>query len=597
MTGDRPHHVPLHRSLVGRLLATSVLIALAAVVATAWLATQTTSRAIRQEQGRSLAEDTSVYDMLIGYAAVHRDWTGVQGLVEDRAADIGRRITVTTEDRELIADSGSWVPPGARRASALVDPLRLDQGLTAGTDRIDARVRGPYRLTAKEHAELRRFAEEQLRCLEDIGLKGILGDGPDGRPTVRVTVADSHGMAGLCAAKTRAVTTTEKVALEDLAARTARCLGLTGRDEIAVGRDFTVESVRRSRSDRTVDVSDSRTTSCVREARVQQLRPYVAPPALLFITDADNAVNEPVFSLSRANILRIVWVTAAVLLATIVLTVLTGRRLVQPLRALTGAAAQPLSRSVPMPVTRNDEIGYLARTLNDLGERRERAEAQRRLMVSDIAHELRNPLTNIRAWLEVAQDGVVPAEPALLDLLQDEAIVLQHIIDDLSDLAAADAGNLRLHPEPVAVRDVVNQVTDSHGSVAAQGRVTLTSRVPGNPVINADPVRLRQIVGNLVSNAIRYTPPEGTVSVTAEVTGTELTIVVRDTGTGIAPGDLPKIFDRFWRADTSRARATGGSGLGLPIARQLAEAHGGTLTARSSPGGGTTMSLRLPLTP
>ncbi len=331
---------------------------------------------------------------------------------------------------------------------------------------------------------------------------------------------------------------------------------------------------------------------------MQQLRPYVPPPALLFVTGPAAAADEPVFSLSRANVLRIAWVTGAVLLATLVLTVLTGRRLVRPLRALTEAAMRPLDEHrAPMPVARDDEIGYLARALNDLTERRDQAETQRRLMVSDVAHELRTPLTNIRGWLEAARDGVVPSGPALLELLHDESLLLHHIIDDLGDLAAADAGNLRVHPERVCLRDLVTQVRDSHLTAAADGRITLTAQVAGDPEITADPVRLRQLLGNLVSNAIRYTPAGGAVTLSATVAGAELLVAVQDSGIGIAEQDLPRIFDRFWRADTSRARATGGSGLGLPIARQLAEAHGGTLTALSRPGEGTTMTLRLPVTP
>jgi signal transduction histidine kinase len=216
-------------------------------------------------------------------------------------------------------------------------------------------------------------------------------------------------------------------------------------------------------------------------------------------------------------------------------------------------------------------------------------------MVSDVAHELRNPLTNIRAWLEAAQDDVVPANPALLDLLHDEALMLHHIIDDLSDLAAADAGDLRLHREAIYVRDVLTHVCESQRGAAEKAQVTLTADLRGDPVADADPVRLRQTVGNLLSNAIRYTPAGGTVTLSAAASGGELTIAVQDTGIGIAADDLPRIFDRFWRADSSRTRATGGSGLGLPIARKLAEAHGGTLSAASRPGAGTTMTLRLPL--
>jgi signal transduction histidine kinase len=588
--------VPFHRSLIGRLLVTSIVIAVAAVVSTAWLATQTTSRAIRQEQGRSLADDKSVYDMVIGYAATHRDWAGVQTLIDARAADIGRRITLTSDDRVVIAESGRGGSLAGARASAAVDPLSLDQGLTGSTDRIDARVLGPYRLPAREHDELRFSVLQQLKCLRNSGVGGVVGEDANGRPLVQLTTADPLGARGVCAAQFSKVTATERRALDDLTARTARCLGLTGKSKLILDRDFSLVAMQLVPADKSRDVRTARMQSCIREALVQQLRPYVAPPALLFVTEPGGATDEPVFSLSRTNILRIVWVAAVVLLVTILLTVLTGRRLVQPLRALTDAAVQPLDRPAPMPVARDDEIGRLARALNDLTERRDRSEAQRRVMVSDVAHELRNPLTNIRAWLEAAQDDVVPADPALLDLLHDEATMLHHIIDDLSDLAAADAGDLRLRREPVYVRDLLTHACESQRSAAEKAGLTLVADLHGDPLVRVDPVRLRQMAGNLLSNAIRYTPPGGTVSLTAAASAEELTIAVHDTGVGISPEDLPRIFDRFWRADTSRARATGGSGLGLPIARQLAEAHGGTLTAQSHRGEGTTMTLRLPVT-
>ncbi|MET0424836.1 MAG: HAMP domain-containing sensor histidine kinase [Actinoplanes sp.] len=587
--------VPLHRSLVGRLLATSVLMAMAAIAATAWLAAQSTTRAIRQEQGRSLADDKSIYDVLIGYAATHRDWTGAQPIVQAKAAEAGRRVTLMDEDRAIIADSGPGASLDTVRASATVDALRLDQGLVDSADRIDARAVGPYRLPKAERDQLRRLATRHLDCLGAGRVGGQVVDDASGRPTVRITTADPYFIGGLCAAKNRNTTATEDRALTALATMTERCLGLTARGSVSLARDFSVLALRRAPVDRARDVSSARVRSCVRESRVTQLRPYVAPPALLFVTDPGNPADAPVFSLSRANVLRIVWVTGAVLLVTIGLTVLTGRRLVRPLRALTEAAMEPLGRSAPVPVTGDDEIGYLARALNDLTERRERAETQRRLMVSDVAHELRNPLTNIRAWLEAAQDDVMPADPALLELLHDEATMLHHIIDDLGDLAAADAGRLSLHPEMVYVRDLLTQAFESHRGAAEKAGLTFTADLRGDPVMSADPVRLRQLAGNLLANAIRYTPPGGTVTLTAGVDAGELTVAVHDTGVGIAPDDLPKIFDRFWRADTSRTRATGGSGLGLPIARNLAEAHGGTLIAASRPDAGTTFTLRLPL--
>ncbi len=255
-------------------------------------------------------------------------------------------------------------------------------------------------------------------------------------------------------------------------------------------------------------------------------------------------------------------------------------------------------------------------------------------MVSDVAHELRTPLSNIRGWLEAAQDGLADPDPAFVSSLLEEAVQLQHIIDDLQDLAAADAGVLRLHPEPVRVGELLGQVAAAHQARADTAEVTLRVETADGrvPEVAADPVRLRQAVGNLVSNAVRHTPPGGTVTLRAYGGGAagggawsrsedgsgsdsptghgseggsgsrggsgfppgDVVIEVADTGTGIPAEDLPYVFDRFWRAEKSRSRRTGGSGLGLAIVRKLAEAHGGTAGAASTEGEGSVFSIRLP---
>ncbi|BCJ50733.1 two-component sensor histidine kinase [Actinoplanes sp. NBRC 14428] len=588
--------VPLHRSLITRLLATSVLVAVAAIVATAWLATQSTTRAIQQEQGRSLADDKSVYDSLVAYAATHPDWSEVDALVKQRAAKLNRRITLMTEDRQVITESAPGPSLRAARPSATVDPLALDLALTGGTDRIDPRAVGPYSLPKKERDQLRKIAEVQVECLSRSGVEGEIVDTPSGRPTVRTITVDPKDFETYCQEYVaQEPTRTERKALADLSRRTAPCLGAQAPAEVALRPDFTLEPKTLPRADYAYDsATKARIKGCIEKARKAQLRPYVAPPALLFVTDPDQESDQPVFNLSRTNALRIALVTGAVLIVTVLITILAGRRLVGPLRALTQAADDPADQHARVPVATNDEIGYLARALNDLADRRERSESLRRAMVSDVAHELRTPLTNIRSWLEAAQDGLTATNPALLDLLHEEAVLLQHIIDDLSDLAAADAGNLRVHPEQVYLVDILAQVAEAHRSAAETAGVRLDTDVAGDPQVLADPVRLRQLVGNLVSNGIRYTPSGGSVSVEAAQSDDGLTIAVRDTGIGIAAEDLPKIFDRFWRSDSSRTRATGGSGLGLSIVRQLVEAHGGDITVSSRPNTGTIFTIRLP---
>jgi two-component system sensor histidine kinase BaeS len=578
-------------SLVTRLLATSVLIAVAAIGATAWLATRTATRAISQEQGRSLTDDKGVYDMLVAYAAGHPDWSQAPELIHERAAELGRRITLMTEDRQVIIDSGPGPSLRTARPSAVVDPLNLDLGLTGGTERIDARAVGPYLLPAAERAGLRSTARKTLNCLAGLGVTGRVVETPSGRSEIELTSTDVAGALPKCGAGwDESPTETEAKALRALGTLTARCAGRLDGGTVLVTPQFRAYVLSAKQlADRRVapvpaeQITDTRVTgrvpSCLEKARRTQLQPYVAPPALLFVTNPNTGADRTTFTLTRENTVRIITVTGAVLLATIAVTVLAGRRLVRPLRALTEAAGGP----APAEITGRDEIAHLARALTASAQ-------QRRAMVSDVAHELRTPLTNIRSWLEAAQDDLAPTDDQLVALLHEEAMLLQHLIEDLGDLAAVDAGTLRVHPEPVAVRDVVEQVIDIHRGTAHSAGVRLEAAVSGDPVVAADPVRLRQVIGNLMSNAIRHTPPGGLVTVSAHDT----TIAVRDTGTGISEEHLPKVFDRFWRADESRSRATGGTGLGLAISRQLVEAHGGTISVASTPGHGTIFTVHLP---
>jgi two-component system sensor histidine kinase BaeS len=401
-------------------------------------------------------------------------------------------------------------------------------------------------------------------------------------------------MAGMCLPRQLLTArATERKGLAQLQKLTMACLHQTDPDAVLILPDFTVIPGSLSRDLSANTAWTKRAEACVLRSRQEQLRAYVAGPALLFVTDLTQGAAQPVFALSHATVVRIGIAIGAVLLITVLVTILVGRRLVRPLRALTEAARRPVDSQARVPVTTRDEIGYLATALNELAARREQTEALRKSMVSDVAHELRTPLTNIRSWLEAAQDGLAELDPQLLTLLLEEALLLQHIIDDLRDLAAADAGDLRLHRSPVDVDDLLEQVAEAHRGAAETAGVRLSCQL--EPLtVSLDGNRLRQLVGNLVANAVRHTPPGGTVTIRSALLAGELTITVADTGTGIAPADLPKVFDRFWRADDSRARSTGGSGLGLAIARKLAEAHDGTVTAASTPGAGSVFTVRLP---
>lgn len=580
--------VPLHRSLLLRLLAASLTIAICAIAATAWLTFRTTTQVIGKQQGQQIADYTAVYDTLIGHAATHTSWAGAGPLVRDLGRRTGRRITLTTPGGTVLADSAPG--PSLREAtpSATIDPLRLDadlSGLPQGA--IDPRVAGPYRLGFKETNVSRSFADYYADCLRKYGLSARVEVGGSGRATVRVLQGDPASTGTDCdPSNLDATMASEEKPLADLAVATGICLGRPGLVR-GFSPDFSPIFSGSSRP------SSSALDRCVQQGRRDQMRKYVAPTAFVFVTSLHSEAGGTAIDLSRSNLFRIFWVTGLVLALAAVVTVLVGIRLVRPLRALAEAVHGPVGNQRRVPVRTRDEIGDLAGAFNNLNERREQLERHRTEMVSDVAHELRSPLTNIRSWLEGAQDGVVPADPQLLELVLSEALLLQHVIDDLRDLSAADAGTLRVYPEPTYVRDVLTQVGEAHRGAAEQTAVRLVHETVGDPVAVVDPTRLRQMIGNLVANAVRHTPRGGVVTLRCAVVSGRLEITVADTGPGIPPQDLLRIFDRFWRADPSRTRSTGGSGLGLSIVRRLAEAHGGTVIAESELGAGSVFTVNL----
>jgi signal transduction histidine kinase len=221
---------------------------------------------------------------------------------------------------------------------------------------------------------------------------------------------------------------------------------------------------------------------------------------------------------------------------------------------------------------------------------REQDEARRQL-VADVAHELRTPLTVMQGRVEGLIDGVYAPDEARLREILEEIRVLGRLVEDLRTLANADSGALVLAREPTDIVHLAEDVATTFRAEADATGVTLDVHAPARlPPIDVDPVRLRQVLINLVANALQHTNAGDAISIDASCDDGRMTIRVRDTGSGIPSDDLPRIFDRFYKGDGSR-----GSGLGLAIARKLVIAHGGDITAASTPGEGTTMTITLPL--
>lgn len=278
--------------------------------------------------------------------------------------------------------------------------------------------------------------------------------------------------------------------------------------------------------------------------------------------------------------------------------VFTAERITRSLRGLREAAAQldlrDLSRRVP--VVGHDEVAELAATFNRMCARLEADEGSRRQFLADTAHELRHPLAVLQGHLDLMLDGKVePSAEALLPI-QDEVIRLTRLVHDLRDLSLAEVGRLSLHLTTVEPATLLTSVMANMDPVATAKDVELISEIaPGLPALRADPDRLRQVLVNLLANALHYTPPGGRIRVEAITLENELRVSVSDSGPGISPEDLPHIFDRFYRVDRARSRGTGGSGLGLAIVRSLVELHGGQVTAESTPGRGSRFLVTLPM--
>jgi len=301
--------------------------------------------------------------------------------------------------------------------------------------------------------------------------------------------------------------------------------------------------------------------------------------------------------LSKAAILA--GVLAGVVALAIALILAYG--LVKPVQELT-LAAQKLAKgdlSQRVKITGKDEIGLLGMTFNQMAESLQKAEEMRKALTADIAHELRNPLAVQRATLEALLDGVYPLNFEYIQPILEQNQLLTRMVEDLRTLALADAGQLSLEKIPVEMMEFCKRVMDTFQPQAqTKGQKieleTFAEGESGQAFVLGDPQRLEQILGNLISNAIRYSPPSGVVKISIHVKSKEIVVQIKDSGGGIPADALPYIFDRFYRVAKSRSRDEGGSGLGLAIARQLAQAHQGSLTAENAAEGGAIFTLRLP---
>jgi len=345
------------------------------------------------------------------------------------------------------------------------------------------------------------------------------------------------------------------------------------------------------------------------DAARTQVRYYVRgvgagerPGALVIAAAPTTGVVLPPDELVPAMLLTAVAVVAFSLL----IVYLVVDRTLQPVDAIVEEVeaitdGRSLHRRLMEPRTR-DELARLTDTLNAMLARLERSFASLRRFTADASHELKTPLTILRSGIERAITHP-KAPPEVMEVLEETLVEVNRmaeLVDALLTLARADEGRAPLHLEPVELKEVLSEVSETAGILGEQAHVVVSVAVPdGSITIAVDPSRIRQLLMNLLTNAIKYTPQGGAVAIDWEQADGNLVLNVRDTGVGIAPGDLPHIFDRFYRADQARRRSGGrpGVGLGLAISKWIVEAHGGTIAVQSRPGRGTTFTVTLPLGP
>jgi signal transduction histidine kinase len=271
------------------------------------------------------------------------------------------------------------------------------------------------------------------------------------------------------------------------------------------------------------------------------------------------------------------------------------RRVGFPLGDIVGAADRVASGDLSARVRERGpaSLRSVARAFNSMAARLQAQDRQRRDLMADIAHELRTPLTVMQGRLEGLLDGVYPRDDAGLAAVLEQTRTLGRLVEDLRTLAHAESGMLTLQKEPTDLAVLAQDVVNSFSGEADAGQVALRAdSAAGLPLVDVDPLRIRQVLANLLSNALRHTPQGGSVAVSVEPAEGRIAVKVADTGAGIAPEELPKIFDRFYKGAASR-----GSGLGLTIARDLVGAHGGEIRADSRLGKGTTITVTLPAEP
>ncbi|HEX8629049.1 MAG TPA: ATP-binding protein [Catenuloplanes sp.] len=538
-----------------RVLILVMLVAMTATAATAWLAFRLASSQIAASQAADDEKTGEITRTLVDHALRNGSWDGLPSTVADLERKTGQRLFLRTESGTTVGNPAGASAPAGRSVSA--QTIRVDPRPLLVLREEDAAVSSAVTLL---EIDAFRAGTRLASCLGPAGLPVAVTPGPNGVPHFAAAPPPAGADAALTRCRSAAVST-DAERNQDLA---------------------TISSCTTSTT------TAGQRTACLKNAftgRVGQ----VGPEPLLVQFAAGGGGGLTAAPMVGAAVLVMVFAAVGSAVVT--------RRALRPIDALTRAVRQ-LGRGDlrgRAQVRGNDQVAELTRSFNRMADSLQEGEERQRRMIADVAHELRTPLSNLRGHLEGLMDGMIPPGPVLFASLHDEALLQQRIVDDLQDLALAEAGALTYRRCRVDLAELLETCQHAHRARAEATGARLVVQTARHILVDADPDRLRQVISNLVSNALRYTPAGGTVALRSWMDGDRVVVDVTDTGCGIAEDDLPKVFDRFWRADSARGRSTGGSGLGLAIARQIIDDHGGTISVRSRPGQGATFTLRLPV--
>ena len=322
-------------------------------------------------------------------------------------------------------------------------------------------------------------------------------------------------------------------------------------------------------------------------------------PVLAYIVPLEDYSLATIEDQFNSSVNRSLLIAIAVAgLVGLLLTWFLSQSILRPVDELTAAAKAMEKGDLSQRVTfrSKGELGELANAFNSMAEGLKRLEQLRRNMVTDVAHELRTPLSNVRGYLEALRDGVVEPTPEMIASVYEEAMLLNRLVDDLQELAMAEAGQLTLVRQPVNIQGVIEKAVLAVKPQASEKDVDLEVYMPDDlSLVEADAERMGQVLRNLLNNAVTNTPSGGQIRIQARTVDSQIEVSVQDNGLGISPEHLPFVFERFYRTDQSRARSTGGAGLGLAIVKQLVEAQGGQVEIDSKVDVGTTVTFTSPI--